>query len=123
MAFNDRDGNRSNPYKPNPQQCCEACVFGRGEHAEWCSQYVCPHCTVPWSQIYDCSSPNCDCECHETEPDLTPQGLAEALQAFAAMKTVRNSSPVCEFCGLSMPEEMLAGHLWFVHGVILECRA
>lgn len=34
--MNDRDGNRSNPYKPNPQQCCEACVFGTGKHAEWC---------------------------------------------------------------------------------------
>lgn len=34
--MNDRDGNRSNPYKPDPAMCCEACVFGRGEHAEWC---------------------------------------------------------------------------------------
>ena len=32
----DRDGNRSNPYKPNPEQCCEACVFGAAKHAEWC---------------------------------------------------------------------------------------
>jgi hypothetical protein len=33
----DRDGPRSNPYKPNPAKCCEACVFGRGEHADWCA--------------------------------------------------------------------------------------
>ena len=26
----------SRPYQPNPDYCCEACVFGRGEHAEWC---------------------------------------------------------------------------------------
>lgn len=32
----DRDGPRSNPYRPSPDACCEACVFGRGEHAEWC---------------------------------------------------------------------------------------
>lgn len=32
----DRDGNRSNPYKPDPAHCCEACVFGRGKHAPWC---------------------------------------------------------------------------------------
>ena len=24
----------SRPYRP--AACCEACVFGRGEHAEWC---------------------------------------------------------------------------------------
>jgi hypothetical protein len=22
--------------EPNPEMCCEACVFGSGEHAEWC---------------------------------------------------------------------------------------
>lgn len=33
----DRDGNRSNPYKPNPAKCCEKCVFGTGAHAEWCA--------------------------------------------------------------------------------------
>jgi hypothetical protein len=36
----------SMPFRPNPEMCCEACVFGRGEHAEWC--YVrtatCPMC-------------------------------------------------------------------------------
>lgn len=32
----DRDGPRSNPYHPNPAQCCERCVFGSGEHAAWC---------------------------------------------------------------------------------------
>lgn len=36
----DRDGNRSNPYRPDPAQCCEACVFGSGEHAEFCSGWV-----------------------------------------------------------------------------------
>jgi len=34
--MSDRDGNRSNPYKPDPARCCEACVFGRGEHAAFC---------------------------------------------------------------------------------------
>jgi len=32
----DRDGPRSNPYRQDPAQCCEACVFGSGKHAEWC---------------------------------------------------------------------------------------
>jgi hypothetical protein len=36
----DRDGNRSNPYHPDPAHCCEACVFGTGEHAAFCSQSV-----------------------------------------------------------------------------------
>jgi hypothetical protein len=36
--MNDRDGNRSNPYHPDPKHCCEACIFNRGEHAEWCLQ-------------------------------------------------------------------------------------
>ena len=26
----------SRPYKPSPMKACETCVFGRGEHAEWC---------------------------------------------------------------------------------------
>ena len=34
----DRDGPRSNPYHPNAEMCCEACVFGRGEHARWCER-------------------------------------------------------------------------------------
>jgi len=25
-------------YKPNPDMCCEACVFKRGEHSEWCDK-------------------------------------------------------------------------------------
>ena len=29
---------QSRPYKPNPARCCEACAFGRGEHALWCPQ-------------------------------------------------------------------------------------
>ncbi len=28
----------SRPYKPDPGKCCERCVFGRGEHAEWCEK-------------------------------------------------------------------------------------
>ncbi len=35
--MNDRDGNRSNPYKPNPEKCCEACVFKKGSHEAWCT--------------------------------------------------------------------------------------
>ena len=26
----------SRPYRPNPEMACERCVFGRGEHAEFC---------------------------------------------------------------------------------------
>ena len=28
----------SRPYKPDAKQCCEACAFGRGEHAAWCER-------------------------------------------------------------------------------------
>jgi len=27
---------QSRPNNPNPAMCCEACVYGRGEHADWC---------------------------------------------------------------------------------------
>jgi hypothetical protein len=27
---------QSRPYKPNPDVCCERCVFTTGEHAPWC---------------------------------------------------------------------------------------
>jgi hypothetical protein len=26
----------SRPFRPSPEKCCEACVFGKGEHADWC---------------------------------------------------------------------------------------
>ena len=26
----------SRPYHPDPKECCERCVFGCGQHAEWC---------------------------------------------------------------------------------------
>lgn len=42
----DRDGNRSNPYKPNPEMCCEACIFGSGEHAPWCENRPFAPCDV-----------------------------------------------------------------------------
>ena len=29
---------KSRRYQPDPAQCCERCVFGRGEHAEWCKE-------------------------------------------------------------------------------------
>lgn len=32
----------SEPYKPNPEMACEACVFGSGEHASWCDEMPCP---------------------------------------------------------------------------------
>ena len=32
----DKDGPRSNPYRPDPAKCCEACVFGGKLHALWC---------------------------------------------------------------------------------------
>lgn len=27
---------QSRPYRPNPEMACEKCVFGSGEHADWC---------------------------------------------------------------------------------------
>jgi hypothetical protein len=34
--ISDKDGNRSNPYRPDPAKCCEACIFSGCDHAEWC---------------------------------------------------------------------------------------
>lgn len=31
-------GLTSRPYHPDPAKCCEACAFGRGEHAAWCER-------------------------------------------------------------------------------------
>ena len=28
----------SRRYQPDKEKCCERCVFGRGEHAEWCGE-------------------------------------------------------------------------------------
>jgi hypothetical protein len=35
----ERDGNPVvgvRQYNPNPDVCCERCVFGRGPHSSWC---------------------------------------------------------------------------------------
>ena len=46
--MSDRDGPRSNPYHLNPEQACEACIFGTGAHATWCAEWddpaVCGDC-------------------------------------------------------------------------------
>ena len=36
----------SRVFQPDAAQCCEACVFGRGEHAAWCRFITldCPLC-------------------------------------------------------------------------------
>lgn len=54
----DRDGNRSNPYRPDPAQCCEACVFGSGEHAEHCKGYkACSFCCTVGHSLTECAVP------------------------------------------------------------------
>ena len=32
----DFENIRSRQYRPDPEKCCSACVFGEGEHADWC---------------------------------------------------------------------------------------
>ena len=32
------DNITSRAYRPNKDVCCEACVFGRGEHSDWCEE-------------------------------------------------------------------------------------
>jgi hypothetical protein len=34
------------PYRPDPELCCDACVFGTKKHAEWCPKVsvFCPDC-------------------------------------------------------------------------------
>ena len=69
----DRDGARSNPYRPDPAYCCERCIFGRGEHSHWCIEagrmVTCAKCGGPmWVTAallpfyYDCGlqHPACD---------------------------------------------------------------
>ncbi len=33
---------QSRPYRADPGQCCEACVFGSGKHAEYCEASLTP---------------------------------------------------------------------------------
>lgn len=54
----------SRPFEPNPDVCCEACVFGRGPHADWCPHYCATapggnHCQC----IYD-GDVCCWCGCY-----------------------------------------------------------
>lgn len=30
---------QSLPFRPNPANCCAACVFGKGEHEDWCDYW------------------------------------------------------------------------------------
>lgn len=39
----------SRPYKPDPAVCCEACVFGRGEHARWCYRGIRKRLGAEWA--------------------------------------------------------------------------
>jgi hypothetical protein len=39
-------GITSRPFRPDGEQCCEACVFGRGEHAASCEAY-----SVDWADL------------------------------------------------------------------------
>jgi hypothetical protein len=61
----------SRPYNPDPEYCCEACVFGRGEHAEWCEKRV-PGCNRPQSMRAH-SRPT-------TERPSMPEGSAAVAQ-------------------------------------------
>ena len=36
MKYGDKHMIHTDIYKPNPEKACEACCFGRGEHAAWC---------------------------------------------------------------------------------------
>ena len=41
----------SKPFRPSPALCCEGCVFGRGEHAEFClKSYI----AVSWASCMAC---------------------------------------------------------------------
>lgn len=46
-------------YRPDPEYCCEACVFGRGEHAIWCRAQCA--CRAAETDVVM----GCDCQCHD----------------------------------------------------------
>ena len=39
----------SRPYRPDPTQCCSACVFQSGAHADWCPQIT--GCEIPHAEF------------------------------------------------------------------------
>ena len=45
---------QSRPYQPNPELCCEACVFGRAQHT--CARGTCEHefPTLGWGPVGKC---------------------------------------------------------------------
>lgn len=38
MKYGDKHMIHTDLYKPNPAKACERCIFGSGQHAEWCSK-------------------------------------------------------------------------------------
>jgi hypothetical protein len=94
----DRDGNRSNPYRPDPAQCCEACVFGSGVHAEWCDTFaypcLCGHTFLVSKSIYGWRFPHFRClVCLNTYSLVCPDPITIQLVQYGdqAPKALRAS--------------------------------
>lgn len=73
----------SRPYKPDPAACCEACVFGRGEHAEWCRERI----RMELRRLFPCGLPPFD---------LDPSGEAQ-IETVNGVQSVRLGLRRCRF--------------------------
>src|ERR1039458_3042083 len=73
----------SRPCLPDPAKCCDACVFGRGEHAAWCTAVWCTKC---WHLRHERACSYGHSEFHRLQGLVSPckcEGEAPAPQACA----------------------------------------
>lgn len=83
----------SQPYHPDPDHCCEACVFGRGPHADWC------HALATWEG--EGGAPAAHHGWMEAVVPFTAQELADATALRTAISARLDSgtlAPVHELC-------------------------
>lgn len=88
MTTTDRDGPRSNPYHLNPDKACEACVFGTGEHSDWCE-------AEKLSEHFSRSEFACRC-CGRLLVAPTLLSALEHLRAMAGKPLIVTSGYRCE---------------------------
>jgi len=98
----------SRPYKPDAEMCCEACVFGRGQHSPACSLIV--EVIDIWGQKHTFAGFSDEVtELQIAGGMLTPRTsrllhseVARAQRNFDAM--LRTDPEVCPTCGPSTAE-------------------
>jgi hypothetical protein len=87
---------QSRPYQPDPKQCCEACVFGRGQHAEWCATTA-PAASFALHVALKCLA----LECFEDRTNPAT-GLCARHHAERTIASIRNLTCLAPKCSEDM---------------------